>query len=52
MLNKIAIPILSNETNNSLNIILSKISKIQNNIILLQQLKNKLLPLLINQQLA
>lgn len=52
MLNKIDIPVLSNETNYTLNTILSKINKIQNNTIQLQYLKNKLLPLLINQQLV
>lgn len=51
MLNKIDIPVLSNETNYTLNTILSKINKIQNNTIQLLNLKNKLLPLLINQQL-
>lgn len=52
MLNKIDIPIFSNEINSTLNAILSNINEIQNNTIQLQCLKNKLLPLLINQQLV
>lgn len=52
MLNKIDIPILSSEINCCLNKILSKINKIQNNTQQLNNLKDKLLPLLINQQLS
>ena len=51
MLNNIDIPQFSKEVNNILNKILFKINIIDDNIYRLKQLKNRLLPLLINGQL-
>lgn len=51
MLNNIDIPCFSEKINHVLNKTLFKINKINENSYQLKQLKNKLLPLLINQQL-
>lgn len=51
MLNKIDVPIFSNEINNALNKILSKINEIQSNIFKLNNFKEILIPILINGQL-
>ena len=51
MLNKIDVPIISNEINNALNKILSKINEIQSNIFKLNNFKEILIPILINGQL-
>lgn len=52
MLNKIDIPLFDNKINYLLNELLSQINTISQNIDKLIVLKNKLLPLLINQQLV